>query len=572
MATAPDGPKLELDQLLKQLIERAQDVVSTQGRLRGLLSANQAIVGNLSLPVLLQRTIEAACELANARYGALGVIDPAAGGLEQFVHVGIDTATAARIGHLPEGKGLLGALIDDPRPIRLRTIAGDPRSVGFPAGHPPMTSFLGVPIRVREEVFGNLYLTESQSEAGEFTAEDQVLVSALAATAGVAIENARLYDEARRRQQWLQVSTEVSQQLLSTDGEDPLQLIARQARQVANADVVTVVLPTADGQRLIVEVAAGQGADELTALTFAIENTLIGVAFNSGQPVLVGDINEEPQYTVHLSEVVPVGPVMVLPLGGAERVRGALVIGRLHGRHRFSEADLEMAMTFANHAAVALELADARADQQRIVLLEDRDRIARDLHDHVIQRLFAIGLTVQSVASGLGDDERGARLPRVVSDIDETIRQTRTSIFQLRGPLGPEQGTVRAQLLAVAAEVSPVLGFEPSLRFGGPLDAVVPESVVDDLVAVLREALTNVARHAHANHVEVEVTATAKELSMEVADDGVGISANGRSSGLANLRQRAERHGGLLTLETGNPCASQPTNEGTRLRWTIPLT
>ena len=572
MATAPDGPKLELDQLLKQLIERAQDVVSTQGRLRGLLSANQAIVGNLSLPVLLQRTIEAACELANAQYGALGVIDPAAGGLEQFVHVGIDKATAARVGHLPEGKGLLGALIDDPRPIRLRTIASDPRSVGFPAGHPPMTSFLGVPIRVRDEVFGNLYLTESQSEAGEFTAEDEVLVSALAATAGVAIENARLYDEARRRQQWLQASTEVSQQLLSTDGEDPLQLIARQARQVANADVVTVVLPTADGQRLIVEVAAGQGADELTAFTFAIENTLVGVAFNSGQPVLVGDISEDPQYTVHLSEVVPVGPVMVLPLGGAERVRGALVIGRLHGRHRFAEADLEMAMTFANHAAVALELADARADQQRIVLLEDRDRIARDLHDHVIQRLFAIGLTVQSVASGLSDDERGARLPRVVSDIDETIRQTRTSIFQLRGPLGPEQGTVRAQLLAVAAEVSPVLGFEPSLRFSGPIDAVVPEPVVDDLVAVLREALTNVARHAHASHVEVDVTTTTKELSMEVADDGVGISANGRSSGLANLRQRAERHGGSLTLETGHPDPGQPTNEGTCLRWTIPLT
>ena len=569
MATTPDGPKLELDQLLKQLIDRAQDVVSTQGRLRGLLHANQAIVGNLSLPVLLQRTVEAACELAHARYGALGVIDPAAGGLEQFVHVGIDEQTATRIGHLPEGKGLLGALIDDPRPIRLRTIASDPRSVGFPAGHPPMTSFLGVPIRVRNEVFGNLYLTESES--GDFTAEDEVLVSALAGTAGVAIENARLYDEARRRQQWLQASTEVSQQLLSTDGEDPLQLIARQARQIANADVVTVVLPTADGQRLIVEVAAGQGADELTALTFAIENTLVGVAFNSGQPVLVGDINEDPRYTVHLSEVVPVGPVMVLPLGGSERVRGALVIGRLHGRHRFAEADLEMAMTFANHAAVALELADARVDQQRIVLLEDRDRIARDLHDHVIQRLFAIGLTVQSVASGLGDDERGARLPRVVSDIDETIRQTRTSIFQLRGPLGPETGTVRTRLLAVAAEVSPVLGFEPSLRFSGPIDAVVPEPVVDDLVAVLREALTNAARHAHASRVDVDVTTTTKELLLQVTDDGVGISANGRSSGLANLRQRAERHGGSLTLDTGISDPMQPTNEGTRLRWTIPL-
>ena len=567
MATVPDGPKLELDELLKQLIERAQDVVSTQDRLRGLLRANQAIVGNLSLPVLLQRTVQAACELAHARYGALGVIAPA-GGLEQFVHVGIDEQTAARIGHLPEGKGLLGALIDDPRPIRLRTMSSDPRSVGFPPGHPPMTSFLGVPIRVRDEVFGNLYLTEREN--GEFTAEDEVLVSALAATASVAIENARMYDEARRRQQWLQASTEVSQQLLSSDGEDPLRLIARQAQQIANADVVTVVLPTADG-RLIVEVASGEGADELTALTFAIEDTLAGLAFNSGQPVLVGDISEDPRYTVHLSDVVPVGPVMVLPLGGLAQVRGALVIGRLRGRHRFAEADLEMATTFANHAAVALELADARTDQQRIVLLEDRDRIARDLHDHVIQRLFAIGLTVQSVAIGLGDDERATRLSRVVSDIDETIRQTRTSIFQLHGPLGPETGTVRTRLLTVAAEVTAVLGFEPQVRFSGPIDAVVPEPVVDDLVAVLREALTNTARHAHASRVDVDVTTTTTQLSMAVTDDGVGISDNGRSSGLANLRQRAEQHGGSLTLARGVPERTHPTNEGTRLLWTIPL-
>jgi len=568
MATVPDGPKLELDELLKQLIERAHDVATTQGRLRALLSANQAIVGNLSLPALLQRTVQAARELAHARYGALGVIDPA-GGLEQFVHVGIDEQTAAGIGHLPEGKGLLGALIDDPRPIRLRTMTSDIRSVGFPQGHPPMTSFLGVPIRVRDKVFGNLYLTESES--GEFTAEDEVLVSALAATASVAIENARLFAEARRRQEWLQASTEVSQQLLSTEGEDPLRLIARQARQIANADVVTVVLPTADGHRLIVEVASGEGADELTALTFAIENTLVGLAFNSGQPVLVGDVNEDPRYTVHLSDVVPVGPVMVLPLGGSQGVRGALVIGRLHGRHRFAEADLEMATTFANHAAVALELADARADQQRIVLLEDRDRIARDLHDHVIQRLFAIGLTVQSVASALGADDRAARLPRVVSDIDETIRQTRTTIFQLHGPLGPETGTVRARLLAVAAEVSPVLGFEAHVRFSGPIDAVVPEPVVEDLAAVLREALTNAARHAQASRVDVEVTTTTTELTIEVTDDGVGIGDTRRSSGLANLRQRAEQRGGSLTLSRGVPKRSHPTNEGTCLRWTIPL-
>jgi signal transduction histidine kinase len=564
-----DGPKLELDELLNQLIERAHDVVFVQGRLRALLRANQAIVGNLTLPVLLRRIVQAACELAHARYGALGVID-AAGGLEQFVHVGVDEDTEARIGYLPEGKGLLGALILDPRPIRLAVMASDPRSVGFPAGHPPMTSFLGVPVRVRDEAFANLYLTECES--GEFSAEDEELVCALATAAGVAIENARLYEQARRRQDWLQASTEVTRQLLSAEGEDPLRLIARQARQIADADVVTVVLPAAGGERLIVEVAAGEGADELTALTSPIENTLVGVALDSGRPVLVGDIDENQRDMVHLSEVVPVGPVMVLPLGGSQRVRGAMVIGRLRGRHRFAEADLEMATIFANHAAVALELADARADQQHMMLLEDHDRIARDLHDHVIQRLFAAGLSVQSVASGLPADEPAARLTRVVSDIDETIRQIRTSIFQLHGPLGPETGTVRTRVLAVAGEVSPLLGFEPQVRFTGPIDAVVPEPIVDDLVAVLREALTNAARHAHASRVEVDVAATTTELSLEVTDDGVGISDTHRRSGLANLRQRAEQHGGSLILAKGLPKNTHPIQEGTRLRWTTPLT
>ena len=563
-----DVPKLDLDDLLRQLIERAQDMQTTQGRLRGLLRANRTIVGNLALPVLLRRIVEAACELAKARYGALGVVD-ASGGLEQFVHVGATEDEVERIGHLPQGKGLLGALIDDPRPIRLNTMADDARSVGFPDGHPPMTSFLGVPVRVRDEVFGNLYLTECSN--GAFTPEDEELVSALAATAGVAIENARLYEEARRRQEWLQASTEVTQQLLSADGEEPLLLIARQACHIADADVVTVVLPTADRQQLIVEVAAGVGAERLTAVSFPIKDTLVGLAFDSGQPALIGDEHEHPLYTVHLSKILSVGPVMVLPLGGSQRVRGALVIARSRGRHRFAAADLEMSTTFASHAAIALELADARADQQRIVLLEDHERIARDLHDHVTQRLFAIGLTVQSVANLLGTDERATRLTRVVSDIDETIRQTRTSIFQLRGPLGPETGTVRTRLLSVAAEVSPLLGFEPQIRFAGPIDAVVPEPLVDDLVAVLREALTNAARHARAHRVEVDVDATITSLSLRVTDDGVGIGDTQRRSGLANLRQRAELNGGSFTLSTGRSEASPPTPEGTRLRWTIPL-
>ena len=563
-----DGPRLELDQLLKQLVGRAEDVIATQGRLRGLLAANKMIIGDVALPVVLRHIVAAACQLVQARYGALGVLAPG-GGLQEFIHVGVDDETALRIGPLPSGKGLLGALIDDPRPIRLRTMSDDVRSVGFPPHHPPMASFLGVPVRVRDEVFGNLYLTEAES--GQFSAEDEELVTALAATAGIAIENARLFEQAERRQGWLQASMQITRQLLSAEGEEPLKLIARQALQIADADVVTVVLPTASGQRLMVEVAAGAKADELTGYTYPVEDTLAGLAFDSGRPVLVGDVTEDDKFHVHLSEVLPVGPVMVLPLVGTQRMRGALVVGRLHGRHRFDEADLAMATTFANHAAVALELADARADQQRVVLLEDRDRIARDLHDHVIQRLFAAGLTVQSVAAGLRGDDLAERLERVVSGIDETIRQIRTSIFELRGHLGPETGTVRTRLLAVLAEVTPLLCFEPRLRFSGPIDSVVPEPVVDDLVAVTREALTNVARHARAVHAEVALTASVTEVVLEVLDDGVGMGDADRRSGLANLRQRAEQHGGTLVLTPATSDQPPSTRKGTHLRWTIPL-
>jgi signal transduction histidine kinase len=563
-----EGPRLELDQLLTQLVARAQDVIAAQGRLRGLLRANRAIIGDLALPVVLRRIAQAACQLVNARYGALGVLAPA-GGLEQFIHVGMDQETVDRIGHLPTGKGLLGALIDVPRPIRLRTIADDVRSVGFPDGHPPMSSFLGVPIRVRDEVFGNLYLTESA--AGEFTADDEEVVTALAATAGVAIENARLFEQARKRQDWLQASTQVTRQLLSADGEEPLQLIARQARQMADADIVTVVLPTPTGQRFMVEVASGARADDFTGMTYPVQNTLVELVSTTRRPVLIADVTAQSTYHVHLSELLPVGPVMVLPLIGAHDVRGALAVGRRHGRHRFEDADLEMATTFANHAALALELADARADQQRMLLLEDRDRIARDLHDHVIQRLFAAGLTVQSTASALNDDRRAQRLAGVVTDLDETIQQIRTTIFQLRGPLGPRTSTVRDRLLDTVTEVSALLPFEPRLQFDGPIDAVVPDAVIDDLIAVTREAVTNIARHAHATQAVLTLTADPTRLTLEVIDDGTGIGSTGRRSGLANLRERAEHHNGTLTISPATSELSPSTREGTHLRWTIPL-
>ena len=565
-----EGPQLELDQLLAQLVDRAQDVMAAQNRLRVLLRANRLIIRDLALPALLRRIVAAACELVDARYGALGVLSPT-GGLAEFVTVGVDEETAARIGHLPEGKGLLGALIDDPRPVRLRRIDSDPRSVGFPEHHPPMSSFLGVPVRVRAEVFGNLYLTRDDER--EFTEEDEELVASLAATAGVAIENAWLFEEARRRQNWLAASTEITQQLLSNEGEEPLRVIARRVQQVADADAVNVVLPTQDGRRLMVEVATGVGADHLTAMSYPLDNTVSKLVLESGRPELMDEPAAMTGFETRepLAEVMPVGALMVLPLGGQQRIRGVLIVARAYGRPRFSSADLDMATTFANHAAVALELADARADQQRVVLLEDRDRIARDLHDHVIQRLFGAGLSVEGVASGMPATPAAARLAEVVADIDDTIRQIRTSIFQLRGPLAVRTGELRARILGVAAELGPSLGFDAHMGFVGPVDAAIPDELADDVVAVVREGLTNVARHANATQASVEVCASGTEMSIDVTDDGVGVGSADRAGGLANLDRRAALLGG--TFEVISPLPERGDHGGgTSLRWTIPLT
>jgi signal transduction histidine kinase len=561
------APRLGLDDLLTQLVEHAQDVRLAHERMRALLAANRMIIGNLNLPGVLRRVVEAACQLVNARYGALGVIAPSGNELQSFITVGIDEEAAGQIDHLPTGKGLLGALIADPRPIRLNHISHDPRSVGFPEHHPPMGAFLGVPIAVRDSVFGNLYLTEPES--GEFTADDEEVVLALAATAGVAIENARLFEQAEQRQEWLQASAEITTQLLSADGEEPLHVIARRARDIADADLVTVVLPVPGSDRLMVEVAASAYPVELAGYSFPAENTLSQQAIASGLPVMLDDASAEDDVYVHLSNVFPVGPVMTVPLSGSAGIRGALVVGRSVGAEPFDVTDLDMATSFANHATVALELADARTSEQRIVILEDRDRIARDLHDHVIQRLFAAGLTLDGLIATV-PAEAGRRLAGVVDEIDETIRQIRTSIFELRGHFGPATGSLRSALLAVAEEVRPLLKNPPHFSFQGPVDSVVPDTVAEDMLAVLREALTNVARHAYAHLVEVGLSADSGEVRLQIADDGVGLGETTRRSGLANLRERAEKHGGKMTIES--PTDSTSTDpRGTRIDWTVPL-
>jgi signal transduction histidine kinase len=534
----------------------------SQNRLRGLLEANRAIVGDLDLATVLRSIVEAAVELVHARYGALGVLGSDGVGLDEFIHVGMDAETVEAIGHLPEGKGLLGLLIEEPAGIRLADLSHHRRSVGFPDGHPPMKGFLGVPVRVRDEVFGNLYLTRPDDVG--FTAEDEELVEALAATAGIAIENARLFAESRHRQTWLEASTDIAQRLLAGD-EGSLRLIAQSVQKLADADLTTLVLPDTETAQLRVAVAEGIEAAGLEDDRYPMSGTLSELVLRTGKSVRLANAEETEgveNRTIYLVDQVQVGPVMVLPLLGLERVRGSLVVTRSPHRRPFTQADEEMATTFATHASVALELAEARRDQQRVLILEDRARIARDLHDHVVQQLFAAGLMIQATASHLTDERDSTALQNVVGAMDDAIRQIRTLIFQLRPSTS---GGLRSAILDVVAEVRPVLACDPRLDFDGPVDSVSSNELAGDVTAVVREALTNVGRHADASAVELTVHATTSQLTVTVSDDGRGMGDVQRNSGLDNMRQRAEDRNGSMVF------AEIPDLGGTTLVWSVPI-
>jgi signal transduction histidine kinase len=555
-------PRLSIEVLMSQLVEQSSVIMTAQQRLRQLLKASHSIVQELSLPAVLRRLVATAKDVSGAKYAALGVIG-GDGTLEQFLHVGMEDDTVRAIGELPKGRGVLGALIDNPKPIRLSRISEDPRSSGFPDGHPPMSTFLGVPIRSRDVVFGNLYLTD-RADGGPFTAEDEELVLALAATAGTAIENARLYEESRRRQEWLRASGEISRQLLDPEADyaETLHEIATSVKRLASADVVTLVTPTRDHPvQLEVIIATGAAERELIGIRYPTENSIAWRAMQDGQGVRVAFVDQHPDVYLHLRPYVPVSQAMALPLRGEAGPRGAIVAGRLIPHAPFTASDLDMAGTFAGQAAIALELNDARAVQQRLGVLEDRDRIARDLHDHVIQRLFAAGLSLQSIAATVEDDTLHERLSRTVGELDETIRQIRTKIHELQED---SSQSLRGTALAVVDQLAPLLPARPDVSLIGPLDSISDEAIIADVEAVLRESLTNVTKHAHSTQVRVRIQAGKQRLHLTVMDNGVGLGHSTRRSGLDNLSRRAERQGGYL--EVGDSAEG-----GLRLRWSIPI-
>lgn len=522
-------------------------------RVPKLLDAMRSVGSGLGLHSTLNRICETAAELAHARYAAIGVVDEDGDGLTDFVHHGLDEATVRRVGHLPDGrKGLLGALIRDPEPVRLTDLTADPRSCGFPEHHPPMRGFLGVPIRVQGEIFGNLYLTDKH--AGEpFDDYDLAIVRVLATEAGIAIGNARLHEAAQQRERWIDGSVAVTTALLAGgDTDDALQIVAEQARRVSGAAAGIVLLP-ADGGGLEIVAVDAPGPTNALGEVVPPENAVVAEVL-AGRPVFVDDAGTDPR--LDDGPVRSYGPVMLLPLCRDGKVLGCLVMPRARGEGPFTRTERALGDRFASQAALALTMAEAQRDRERLAVYEDRDRIARDLHDLVIQRLFATGMMLESAQRRSAVPEVRDGVGGAVDELDVTIQEIRSAIFALQQPAEAPTG-LRTRVLREITMAAVPLGFTPSHRFVGPVDTAVGDLTGKNLIAALRETLSNAFRHAHADRIEVVVDATATlpdgrpGVRLTVADDGVGVPEGGRRSGLHNLERRAETVGGASRLGPG---------------------
>ncbi|MEU0084813.1 GAF domain-containing protein [Streptomyces sp. NPDC006274] len=540
-------------------------------RVPQLLEAMRSVGTGLELHATLDRICRTAAELAGARYAAIGVVDAEGQGLSDFVTCGADDETVRRIGHRPDGRrGLPGSLIREPAPVRLTDLTTDPRATGFPPEHPRTRSFLGVPIRVQDEVFGNLYLAE-KTGGDAFGLDDLHVVRLLAAEAGTAIGNARLYEAARRRERWIDGSVAVTTALLSgADADEALFVVAEQARRLAESAAGIVLLTTETGGLEVVAVSADRPAASLGVVVPA--DSPVVARLLAGEAVFATDAATDPRMLTRVA--TPYGPTMMLPLQSGGRVLGALATPREAGAAPFTVAERALARQFASQAALALTMAEAQRDRERLVVLEDRDRIARDLHDLVVQRLFAAGVLLESAQRGSVDPAVRDGVGRAVDELDVTIQEIRTAVFALdHGTDVQVPSDLRTQVLREINTASVPLGFRPVHRFVGPVDTAVGELAGKNLIAALREALSNAFRHAAASRIEVVVDVTVElpdgmaGVRLTVGDDGVGLPAGGRRSGLRNLARRAESLGG----SSGSGAGIGPDGAGTTVTWEVPL-
>jgi signal transduction histidine kinase len=542
--------------LLAEMRQQLDEIVKTRDRMHGLLDAMLAVASDLDLDSTLRRIISAAIDLVDARYCALGVLGPD-DRLARFIHIGIDEETRAKMGDLPQGHGVLGQLISDPRPLRLADLSAHPASVGFPPNHPPMRTFLGAPVRVRDEVFGNLYLTEKIG--GEFTADDEVVVQALAAAAGIAVQNARLYEEVMSRQSRLEAASEITTELLSgSTSQRALRLVAERAMQLTGGDAAYILL-TPHRTRTEFELGAHAGLTraEVDLVPDDGSDPLVSHVLGNATPIL-DDLSttEDPRPDGF-------GPTVGVPLRSEDEVAGVIVVLRRKGGEPFRPHQLPLLASFADQAAIVLELAAKQQAQRQLDLFADRDRIARDLHDHVIQRLFAAGMNLEGTLQRSQDPEVRRRLRQTVEQLDQTVREIRTSIFDLHTTPADAQVSLRRRLLDIIAEVTQDGPLSPSVRISGPVDTAVPPKLAEHAEAVVREAVSNAVRHANAATLVVDIDA-ADQLVIDVTDDGIGPPDGTRRSGLRNLEERARECGGTLSLTAAG-------TGGTKLTWAAPL-
>lgn len=559
--------QLRLRELLSEVQDRIGQIVTVRDRMDRLMEAMLVITAGLDLDNTLRTIVHTAIELVDAGYGALGVreTDRTSLRLAEFVYEGIDDRTRVLIGDLPRGHGVLGLLIQEPKPIRLSNLSDHPSSVGFPAHHPPMSTFLGVPVKVRDEVFGNLYLTEKAGGL-EFTEDDEVVVQALAAAAGIAIENARLYEQSQLRMRWLEATRNVATELLS--GGEPsevLTLVVNRALTLTDSACTFLALPEDpemppdEATELVVVAAAGTDAEALIGQRVSLQRSDYQEAYRQGRTVAVDEFT----HGQFLDAVPEFGPALILPLRAGKSVIGVLTTLRSTAAPPLDAAAQSMMAAIADQAALALQLAATQQRMRELDVLSDRDRIARGLHDHVIQRLFAVGLSLQGTAQRTQTPEIKSRLTETIDDIQAIVQDIRHSIFDLQSNTSADSSKYRQHLHSIIAEMTADTGLRTTVRLAGPVTVLAPP-LSDDVEAVLREAVSNVVRHASAGTVSVELKVR-DEVSIEVTDDGIGIPENiTRRSGLANLAARAEQAGGSFSVEPN-------TSGGSVLRWTAPL-
>jgi signal transduction histidine kinase len=543
---------LRLTELLGEVQERLGRLAAGRDRIEGLLQAVLTVAAGLELETTLRRIVESAVDLVDARFGALGVLAPD-GSIARFIDVGLTAAEREAIGAPPTGRGLLGHVVAEPEPLRLADLTAHPASVGVPPNHPPMRAFLGVPVRVRDGVYGNLYLTEKR-DGTVFTADDEVVVQALAAAAGIAVQNADLFERSRAREQWLEALGEVrAEASAGAAEEDVLRLVAVRTRELTRSRATVVLLGPDEDDRY--RIGATEGVELDSSTRDAVPGPALHELEESRGPVLL----ESPATLLdgYLTDP-PLGPTVAVPMRSAARVIGVLTAIRPSGGDAFQPAEVPLMLSFAQQAALALDVAEKGRAQRRFDVLAERERIARELHDVVIQRLFAVGMVLQSTMRGIAEPAVRERLALTVAELDDTVQRIRTSIFDLAGDRG-----LRTALADTVAGLTAESGLIPSVHVSDGVDALVPAELAADVLAAAREGVGNAVRHSGGGSVSVALEVGA-DLVLQVLDDGTGLPDDADRGGLARLAQRATHLGGDLDVR-------RRPGGGTRLTWRVPL-